>query len=48
MIILKATNSKYDGRAYYQGMVDAVQILAGLGIVKESVKVKELLNTIMK
>ena len=35
-------------RAYYQGMVDAVHILAGLGIVKESVKVKELLNTIMK
>lgn len=31
-------------RAYYQGIVDAVQILAGLGIVKESVKVKELLN----
>ena len=29
-------------------IVDAVQILAGLGIVKESVKVKELLNTIMK
>lgn len=27
-------------RAYYQGIVDAVQILAGLGIVKESVKVK--------
>lgn len=24
-------------RAYYQGIVDAVQILAGLGIVKESV-----------
>lgn len=35
-------------RAYYQGIVDAVQILAGLGIVKESFKVKELLNTIMK
>ena len=35
-------------RAYYQGIVDAVQILAGLGIVKENVKVKELLNTIMK
>lgn len=35
-------------RAYYQGIVDAVQILAGLGIVKESVKIKELLNTIMK
>ena len=35
-------------RAYYQGIVDAVQILAGLGMVKESVKVKELLNTIMK
>ncbi len=28
-------------RAYYQGMVDAIQILAGLGIVKERVKVKE-------
>ena len=35
-------------RTYYQGIVDAVQILAGLGIVKESVKVKELLNTRIK
>lgn len=33
-------------RAYYQGMVDAVQILAGLGIVQPREKVKELLNKI--
>ena len=35
-------------RAYYQGLVDAVQILAGMGIVKESANVKELLNTMLK
>lgn len=35
-------------RAYYQGMVDVVQILSGLGIIKESSRVKELLNTIPK
>lgn len=35
-------------RAYYQGMVDVIQILAGLGIMKERSKVMELLNHIKK
>lgn len=35
-------------RAYYQGMVDVIQILAGLGIMKERSKVTELLNHIKK
>lgn len=48
MDIVDHTHFQEQQRAYYQGIVDAVQILAGLGIVKESVKVKELLNTIMK
>ena len=30
--------------AYYQGMIDAIQVLAGLGIVEERKKVKELLK----
>ena len=33
-------------RAYYQGMVDAIQILASLGIVQPREKVKELLKRI--
>ena len=48
MYIVDHAHFQEQQRAYYQGIVDAVQILAGLGIVKESVKVKELLNTIMK
>ncbi len=35
-------------RAYYQGMVDVIQLLAGLGILKESSKVTELLARIKK
>ena len=30
-------------RAYYQGMIDVIQIFDGLGILKERSKVKELL-----
>ena len=48
MDIVEHAHFQEQQRAYYQGIVDAVQILAGLGIVKESVKVKELLNTIIK
>lgn len=48
MDIVNHAHFQEQQRAYYQGIVDTVQILAGLGIVKESVKVKELLNTIMK
>lgn len=33
-------------RAYYQGMVDSIQILEGLGIIQKSIKVKELLKRI--
>lgn len=35
-------------RAYYQGMVDVVQVLSGLGMIKESSKVKEIMNTMQK
>ena len=31
-------------RAYYQGMIDVIQIFDGLGILKERSKVKELLG----
>lgn len=33
-------------RAYYQGMVDAIQILVGLGIVQERKGVRELLKKV--
>lgn len=32
-------------RAYYQGMIDVIQIFDGLGILKERSKVKELLTS---
>ncbi len=35
-------------RAYYQGMVDVMQIFDGLGILKERNKVKELFMNIKK
>ncbi len=35
-------------RAYYQGIVDSIQMLEGLGIVQKSIKVKELLKRITK
>lgn len=35
-------------RAYYQGMVDVMQIFDGLGILKERNKVKEVLMHIKK
>ena len=48
MDIVEHAHFQEQQRAYYQGIVYAVHILAVLGIVKESVKVKELLKTIMK
>ena len=33
-------------RAYYQGLVDSIQILEGLGVIDKRVKVKELLDKI--
>lgn len=35
-------------RAYYQGMIDEIQIFDGLGILKERSKVKELLTSMKR
>jgi len=35
---------KEEQRAYYQGIVDAIQIVEGLGIIPKTAKVKELLR----
>ena len=37
---------KEEQRAYYQGIVDAIQILEGLGIIPKTEKVRELLRRI--
>ncbi len=37
---------KEEQRAYYQGIVDAIQILEGLGIIPKTAKVRELLRRI--
>ncbi len=37
---------KKEQRAYYQGIVDAIQILEGLGIIPKTAKVRELLRRI--
>ena len=35
---------KEEQRAYYQGFVDCVQVLDGLGIIKKRIRIKELLK----
>jgi hypothetical protein len=35
---------KEEQRAYYQGLVDGIQLLDGLGIIQKRVRVKELLE----
>ena len=35
-------------RAYYQGMIDVIQIFDGLGILKKRSKVKELLTSMKR
>ena len=37
---------KEEQRAYYQGIVDAIQILEGIGIIPKTAKVRELLRRI--
>ena len=37
---------KEEQRAYYQGIVDVIQILEGLGIIHKTAKVRELLRRI--
>ena len=43
MDIVDHAHFQEEQRAYYQGMVDVMQIFDGLGILKERNKVKELL-----
>lgn len=35
-------------RAYYQGMIDVIQIFMGLGVIKKRNKIEALLNKIVK
>ena len=35
---------KEEQRAYYQGIVDGIQVLDGLGIVKKRMRIKEFLK----
>lgn len=37
---------KEEQRAYYQGLVDGIQILAGLGILQKNVNINKLLEKI--
>ena len=39
---------KEEQRAYYQGFVDSIQVLDGLGIVKKRMRIKEILNKISR
>ena len=43
MDIVDQAHFQEEQRAYYQGMIDAIQIFEGLGILKKRNKVKELL-----
>jgi flagellar motility protein MotE (MotC chaperone) len=48
MDIVNHAHFQEEQRAYYQGMVDVMQIFDGLGILKERNKVKEVLMHIKK
>ncbi|WP_317298139.1 hypothetical protein [Clostridium fessum] len=48
MDIVDHAHFQEEQRAYYQGMVDVMQIFDGLGILKERKKVKEVLMHIKK
>ena len=39
---------KEEQRAYYQGFVDSIQVLDGLGIIKKRMRIKEILNKISR
>ena len=39
---------KEEQRAYYQGFVDSVQVLDGLGIIKKRIRIKEFLQKFSK
>lgn len=46
MEALDHAHYKEEQRAYYQGIVDAIQILEGLGMIPRTAKVKKLLERI--
>lgn len=46
METLEHAHFQEEQRAYYQGIVDGIQILEGLGIIDKRVNVKELLDKI--
>jgi len=46
MEVVDHAHYEEEQRAYYQGLVDGIQILEGLGIIKKGIKVKELLERI--
>lgn len=48
MDIVDHAHFQEEQRAYYQGMIDVIQIFEGLGILKKRNKVKELLMHIEK
>lgn len=39
---------KEEQRAYYQGFVDSIQVLDGLGIIKKRMRIKEILRKISR
>ena len=39
---------KEEQRAYYQGFVDSIQVLDGLGIIKKRMRIKEILKKISR
>ena len=48
MDIVNHAHFEEQQRAYYQGMIDVMQIFDGLGILKERSKVRELLTSMKR
>ena len=48
MDIVDHAHFQEEQRAYYQGMLDVIQIFDGLGIIKKSNKIRELLYKMKK
>ena len=48
MAVVDHAHFEEQQRAYYQGMIDVIQIFDGLGILKERSKVKELLGSMKR
>lgn len=46
--VVEHAHFQEEQRAYYQGMIDAIQIFMGLGIIKRRDKIEALLDKIAK